>query len=127
MKTITKYSLLALFLLGSMYYTNKVIITMRTNDPIMIQITNNKDKYEILPVDAIIEEETIIPGLNGVVVDQMKSYQKMKKYGSYNESLTVLKEEQPTTSVKDYYDKYIEKGNPSKREISLVFKINPTK
>ena len=48
----------------------------------------------------------------------------MKQYGTYNEALTVLKETKPTISIEDNYDKYLVKGNPNNRNISLVFKLS---
>ena len=47
----------------------------------------------------------------------------MKKYGTYNESLMVMKEIKPDISIEDEYDKYISNGNKTKRVISLIFKV----
>lgn len=110
-------------LIFSFYYTNKSIDIIRQTDPIMKQIKNSSTKYETKAVNAKISEDTIIPGLSGTDVDYEQSYQKMKKYGSYNESLTVFKETKPTISIDDTYDKYVISGNNYKKSVALVFKI----
>ena len=119
-----KYLWLVLFLIGSIYYTNQSIMYSRKKDPIMIQIEESKRKYEIRPVNALIQEDYIIPGLNGITIDIEKTYHQMKQYGAYNESLTVLKEQKPDRSLNNHYNKYIENGNPEKRKVSLVLKAS---
>ena len=47
----------------------------------------------------------------------------MKRYGAYNESLTVFKETTPSISIEDTYDKFVTGGNEEKRAVSLVFPI----
>ncbi|MBR3210471.1 MAG: hypothetical protein IKF71_00845 [Bacilli bacterium] len=123
MKQIKKYVLLIIFLFSSFYFTNQEILTMRDKDEIMKQIDKNSEKYTIASIDAIVSEKTIVPGVKGQMVDREKSYNKMKQYGNYNETLTVMKEVEPNISIDSYYDKYIEKGNNQKRRIALVFPI----
>ena len=110
----------------SFYYTNKSIELVRLQDPIMKTIKSTEEKYEIPAVDAVITENTIIPGKTGKTIDYDESYNKMKQYGSYNEVLTTLKEVKPTVSVEDYYDKFIISGNPEKKSVTLVFKVEKT-
>lgn len=123
MKKVKKYLFLFILLLGSMYYTNISITKMQENDSIMKEIKKTKEKYEVTPVNAIIEKNSVVPGINGIKIDYEKSYHNMKKYGVYNESLTVLKEISPDISLKDVYEYPISKGNPSKRQISLLIKL----
>lgn len=118
---------LFLFLIISMYYTNKSIDILKSVDPIMKHIKSTNNKYKINPVDAIVEGNEIQSGSYGKEIDIKKSYNKMKQYGTYNEALTVLKDSKPTISIEDNYDKYLIKGNPNNRNISLVFKLRETK
>ncbi len=120
-----KEVLVASFLLVfSFFYTNKAIEVVRNADPIMKQIKLSSSKYEVKAKNAIVMGEKIIPGVNGLEIDYEKSYQKMKKYGSYNEALTTLKEVKPAISASDYYDKYVVTTNTGKKEVALVFKID---
>ena len=107
----------------SFYYTNKMIEFLKEKDPIMKDIRKTEDKYKINSIDALIIDNNIIPGKVGKEIDYNKSYSKMKQYGAYNESLTVLKEVKPSISIEDNYDKYIISGNKEKRSVSLVFKV----
>lgn len=117
-------SLVLLLVLFSFYYTDKVINFIRQNDPIMKSIIKESNNYEINPINAKIYNNTIVPGINGSQVDYNESFKKMKKYGTYNESLTVFKNVEPTISIDDYYDKYISQGNGMKNDISLIFIVD---
>lgn len=121
-KTIKIMSILLLSVF-SFYYTNKSIELIREQDPIMKEIRNSSEKYSTSAEDAVIKNNTIIPGLVGEEIDYKKTYDKMKQYGSYNEVLTTLKEIKPVVSVEDYYDKFIISGNPFKKSVALVFKV----
>lgn len=108
----------------SFYYTNKSIDFIRHTDPIMKKIASSRSKFEIKATNAKIDENKIIPGTKGKKVDENKSYSKMKKYGAYNESLTTLESVNPKVSLSNHYDKYVVRGNESKKQISLIFKID---
>lgn len=125
-RKLIQVTIVIILVLFSFYYTNKTIEIIQKTDPIMKQIENEREKYEIPALDAIIEENKITPGKNGKEVDCNESYQKMKRYGSYNESLTVFKETKPQISIENTYDKFIVGGNEEKRAVSLVFPINNT-
>ena len=118
-----KKLLIIILLLFSFFYTNKSISIIRNQDPLMKEIINNKSKFEIKSVNAIIKNNTIIPGKKGKEVDLEKTYTKMKQYGTYNESLTVFKETKPTISIEDNYDKLITSGNKDYKNISFIFKV----
>lgn len=110
--------------LFSFFYTQKVIDFIRSSDPIMQSIKASESNHKVDPINATISDNTIVPGVNGKVIDYDKSYQKMKKYGKYNESLTVFKEATPAISIDDYYDKYISQGSGINNDVSLVFTVN---
>lgn len=120
---VIKRTILILFFIFSFYYTNKVVDFLKENDPIMKSIKNDTDRYMIDPVDALIDGNSISSGRNGKTIDYDSSYNKMKKYGAYNESLIVIKDVIPTISINDNYDRYVVGGNKSKRKIALVFKV----
>jgi len=119
MEKIKKYIITILLTVFSFYYINHRMITIRNNDPIMKQIKMNKS-YEIKSINATIIGNSIITGENGRTIDYNKSYNNMKKYGAYNETLIETKEVSPTISITNNYDKYIIKGKPNKRKISLI-------
>lgn len=122
--TVIGICLLTVF---SFYYTNKLIEFSKSKDPIMIEIMKNKDDYNKLSIDALINNNYIIPGSEGLEVDVDKSYTKMKKLGKYNDNLYVYDVVKPTISIKDNYNKFVINGNITKKEVSLVFKADDLK
>lgn len=115
--------IIILFLVFSFYYTNKIVEFLKEKDPIMKDIRKTSEKYKVESIDALIVGNSIIPGKVGKEIDYKKSFSKMKKYGNYNETLTVLKDVKPVISIDDNYDKYIISGNKEKRSVALVFKV----
>lgn len=108
----------------SFYYTDKAADIVKRNDPIMKSIISNKNDYTIKSVSAFIEDDEVIPGINGLEVDVNKSYQNMKKINNYNTDMLVFDEVIPDISFIKEYDKYIVSGNNLKNQVALVFKIN---
>ena len=124
MKKFLEAFLVIALVLFSFYYTEKAIVLLESNDPIMKEI---KDKGGTLEEDALnakIDGDYLIPGYNGLVIDLEESFTKMKGYGSYNDALLVFEEVKPTISIDDYYDKYISSGNGMSTSIALVFTVD---
>ena len=96
-------------------------------DDIMIEIKSNMEKYYSEPMNSIISEDTIIPGISGKKVNVSKSYKNMKNRGFYSDKLYIYDYIKPAISLNDNIDKYIIKGNPSKRMVTLIFKITDNK
>ena len=122
-KKILEASIACLFVLFSFYYTEKAIHIVEQKDPIMKQILKEKEKKEETSVDAVLNDQFLLPGYNGYMVDVEASFSKMKRYGSYNENLYVFEEVEPTISIEDYYDKYISSRNGLTNTIAFVFVI----
>ena len=76
--------------------------------------------YNIEPVDAIITEHVIIPGINGRKINLEKSYNNMKRINSFQESLLVFDEIKPSKTIDDIYDKVIVSGNQNINKVSIV-------
>lgn len=108
----------------SFYLTNSILNYLKEKDPIMKEIKYTKEKYQTKSENAEIIGNSIISGKKGKEIDYQKSFSKMKKYGSYNEALTTLKEIKPVISIEDNYDKYLIGGNKKNRKIALVFPIS---
>ena len=124
MKKFLEAFLVIALVLFSFYYTEKAIVLLESNDPIMKEI---KDKGSTLEEDALnakIDGDYLIPGYNGLVIDLEESFTKMKGYGSYNDALLVFEEVKPTISIDDYYDKYISSGNGMSTSIALVYTVD---
>ncbi len=124
MKKIFNIVLTILLLTFSFYYTSLVSNYIKEKDPIMLKIKATSSKYSKKPKNAIIKNNTIIPGINGIEVNIEESYSKMKKVNTYNESLLVFNEIKPKLSIDNNLDKIIISGNPSEKNISIILKTN---
>ena len=124
MKKIFNIIFTILLFIFSFYYTNIVSNFIKNKDPIMIELKNNINNLERDPSNAVIQDNTIIPGLKGKKIDINKSYNKLKKVNKYLESLIVYKEIDPSISLKNHFDKVIISGNKNNKNISILLKIN---
>ena len=105
----------------SFFVTEQTATVVSDMDEIMIEIKAKKDEYKTDSIDAIIEDNTIIPGVCEGQVNVNKSYKNMKSNGYFSDKLFVFDYTKPKISLTDNINKYIIKGNPSKRMVSLIF------
>jgi hypothetical protein len=104
--------------------TEKTALVVSDMDEIMIEIKSNYNNYHTDSIDAIVDGNTIIPGISAKDVNINKSYKNMKQSGYYSDKLYIYDYTKPKISLSDNIDKYIIKGNPNKRMISLIFKVD---
>lgn len=112
-----------MLILASFMYTDKLVSVVKESDNLMIEIKEKSKKYEVKAMDAIIEDDTIIPGVKGTSVDIEETYKKMKQYGKYDERLIVYKSVNPKNKLVNNKDKYIIKGT-KKNKVSIITLIN---
>ena len=80
-----KYFVTIVLVVFSFYLTDRVMIYIDSKNPIMKSILDKKDDYYVKAVNAVIKDDTIIPGINGKEVNEYKSFVKMEEFGSFNE------------------------------------------
>ncbi|MCI9232976.1 MAG: polysaccharide deacetylase family protein [Bacilli bacterium] len=107
----------------SFFFTEKTARVVKETDNIMVEIKKAAESHVNHSIDAMIKEDTIIPGIYGGIVDEEKSYEKMKRVGSYQENLLVYKKIAPMVSIEKNFDKYIISGNPKKNMVTLLFLV----
>lgn len=127
MKKVFQFIGLFALICFSFFYTEKTITVLNEQDPIMIEILNKKDNYYVKPIDAIIKDNTIIPGIIGREVNINKTYNNMKNIGFFNEKSIVYDDVRPNISLSDNYNKYIIQGNKKSNSISMLFIIKEGK
>ena len=123
MKFIKIIGLLSLICF-TFFYTDKVIDVAINQDSIMQTIKEQSEILKVNPENAIINDDTIIPGSIGKYVDSLASYKAMKKIGYYEPSLLIYKNIYPEISIYNNYNKYIINGNNKNKAISLIYIIN---
>lgn len=104
----------------SFYYTEKVAIYVQNNTPLKKEIISYKEKNNIKYVNAEIDGEYIVPGINGLSVNVDKSYNKMKSYNVFSEKYLIYDQVKPQISISDFKDKIIHRGNIKKNAISIL-------
>ena len=112
-----------LFIFSFLLIKNGVWL-IRENDNLMKIIKEKQNDYNIEPIDAIITKHTMIPGINGKIINLQKSYNNMKSINEFKESLLVFDEIKPSKSINDIYDKVIISGNPTINKISLLTNLD---
>ena len=122
MKFIKIIGLFCLFII-SFIYTEKVIHISLDQDEIMLKIKEYKDN-NIPPTNAIINNNTIIPGSVGKSINNEASYKAMKKISYFEPSLLVYENIYPEISIYNNYDKYIIRGNTNNKSVSLLYILN---
>ncbi len=123
-KVFIKLAGIFLLTVFSLFYTNRLINISKSKDILMQEIKTKANNYTKTAIEATIQDNRIIPGLKGVIVDINQSYNNMKKLGVFNEKFLIYNPLLPEITLKDNYDKYIIRGNSNKKAIAIVFKIN---
>ena len=108
----------------SFFYTEKAALVVKETDELLLTIRENVDQYQVDAVDALIDGNTIIPGISGREVDVEKSYDKMKMYGKFQENLLEYKNIEPKERMSKNFDKYVIGGNKKKNQVSLLFLVD---
>jgi len=111
-------------LIFSFYLTDLVTELAINSNPLMQTIKNNKNNYCIESVDAIINDNTIIPGIKGRKINEMESYLNMKDFGSFNSNYLIYDYYNPEISIDNNKEKIIISGNTSKRQVSILINNN---
>lgn len=124
MRNIYKYIGLFGIMIFSFYYTEKIAQMMQNKSPIMKTINEIESKYLENPVNALINEDVIIPGVKGKKINKNKSYVNMKYRGVFNEYYLVFDDIIPEVSLEENKDKIINKGNKLKKGIALILEDN---
>lgn len=124
MKKFFEYIGLLTLVCFSFFYTERTASVVKELDDIMIKIKETAPNYSIEVKEAIIKDNTIIPGISGKEVNINSSYQKMRKLGMFNENYLEYNYIKPKEQLKNNLNKYIISGNESKNQVSLIFLVD---
>lgn len=114
-----KYSLVIVLCVLSFYLSDRIILYVENLSPLMKEIKMYEDSLYESPVNAIIDENTIITGKKGRELNKRESYLKMNDFGSFNETFFVYDYIKPKISLSDNLDKVIV-GNVDESKIALI-------
>lgn len=108
----------------SFFYVDRVATFGLYKNHLYKKIVDESVNYNVLAVNAVIEDEFMVPGLNGKIVNNKRSYQEMKRYNVFNEIFLQYDEIKPDVSISDNKDKIIKKGNVQKQEVAFIIQNN---
>ena len=120
MRKYYQYFGLALIMVFSFYYTDKIANIVLNKNPLMVEINKEKDNFEIKSVNAQIEGDYIVPGINGIEVNVIDSFYKMKEANIFNKYFLIFDQVKPNISILDNKDKIIKHGNRKLKKIALI-------
>lgn len=103
----------------------KISDVSKSGDMLYNEIKQKSTTLEEKPQDAYIDRVwKKTPGRNGLKVDIQKSYEKMKKDGSYDESQIVYEQVSPNISLKDLSPAPIYRGHPEKDMVAFLINVS---
>lgn len=106
-------------------FNNTAIIATKESDELMEKIKASTEKYNEEAQDAYIDRVwKKTPARNGRTVNIKKSYNSMKKQGSFDASLLVFDEVKPSISLEDLPASPIYRGHPDKEMVSLLINVS---
>lgn len=120
MKKYYQYLGLVAIMLFSFYYTDQIATIVLNKNPLMQTINEQKNNYEVESVNAIVDGDYIIPGLNGLMVNAKDTYYNMQKLETFNEYYLVFEQVKPEVSLEKNRDKVIRQGNSLNRNIAFI-------
>lgn len=107
----------------SFLISEKTSLVVKDVDTDLIELKEQEKEYYIEPQNATIKNNTIIPGIEGKRLNIDKTYKQIKKKGQISEKDYVYDTIEPEISLKNTYNKYIIKGNPKNKKVSILFVI----
>ncbi len=124
MKNLFKYIGITAVLLFSFYYTEKMSKVVVNNSNLVKEINSRSNEYNVESVSAIIEDDYIIPGLNGYSVNVLKSYNNMRFLDTFNSYYLEYDKVVPGISIENNKDKIIKRANSIKKSVAIIIKDN---
>lgn len=120
MRKYYQYLGLALIMVFSFYYTEKIALIVLNKNPLMQSINEQKEYYDVGYVNAVIEGDYIIPGINGLEVNARESFYQMQELNVFNEYYLVYEQVSPEVSLEDNKDKIVRQGNSKLKQVVLI-------
>ncbi len=104
----------------SFFYVRQIANYGIDKNALYKEINDYSTKMAMEKVDAKVNGEYIIPGLNGKNINIKKSYYNMRSSNNFDTSLLVYDDIKPVISIDNNKDKIINKGNSLKNQISFI-------
>ena len=108
----------------SFIYTEKIANLTLENSEIYQEIKKAEDDYNEAFVNAQIEDDYIVPGLNGRKVNVKNSFYNMKDINTFNSYYLIYDTSYPEVTLENNKDKIVNRGNSYKKSVSFIIEYN---
>lgn len=100
------------------------VIVSSSTDPLLVEIQQKAQEYEIPPDDAKIDKVwKKMPGYNGLKVNIDASYDKMKQDGVFDPKKLVFEQVSPSVHLSDLPPAPVFRGHPEKPMVALTINV----
>ncbi len=108
----------------SFIYTEKIANLTLENSEIYQEIKRVANDYNEAFVNAEVNDDYIIPGLNGKKVNVKNSFYNMKDINTFNSYYLIYDTSYPEVTLENNKDKIVNRGNSYKKSISFILEYN---
>ena len=108
----------------SFFYTEKIANLTLDKNELYQSIKEESSKYNEEYINAFIEDDHIVPGLNGKTVNIKNSFYNMKDLNAFNSYYLIYDTSYPEVTIENNKDKIVERGNENKKSVSFVLEYN---
>lgn len=107
------------------HHTDSFIEVAKDNNALLDEIKEQADGFSRAPENAYVDKVwKKTPGRYGRTVNIEKSYQNMKKKGSFDENLLIYDYIEPKIALKDLEPAPIYRGHPEKEAVALMVNVS---
>ena len=108
----------------SFFYTEKIANLTLDKNELYQSIKEESSKYNEEYINAFIEDDHIVPGLNGKTVNIKNSFYNMKDLNTFNSYYLIYDTSYPEITIENNKDKIVERGNEYKKSVSFILEYN---
>lgn len=108
----------------SFFYTEKIANLTLDKNELYQSIKEESSKYNEEYINAFIEDDHIVPGLNGKTVNIKNSFYNMKDLNAFNSYYLIYDTSYPEITIENNKDKIVERGNEYKKSVSFILEYN---
>ena len=108
----------------SFFYTEKIANLTLDKNELYQSIKKEANNYNEEYINAFIEDNKIVPGLNGKNVNVKNSFYNMKDLNAFNSYYLIYDTSYPEITLENNKDKIVERGNGNKNSVAFIIEYN---